>query len=147
MASENTQPKLSRRRLADIQRFSRGVGGVLVLITVVSSLWNSVHAGFAPMLTQPVVAGIGFVILALGVAAPATLDVPERLWMKLAHFLGYWNTRILLTLVFYLLLLPVGLLARLFGWDKLRLHKPSGETFYQPAPEYLGDTKHFEHPF
>ncbi|MCE5270112.1 SxtJ family membrane protein, partial [bacterium] len=49
----------------------------------------------------------------------------QKLWMKLAHALGWFNTRLLLILVFYLVLTPVGLLMRLFGkrplslgWDK-----------------------------
>lgn len=41
-----------------------------------------------------------------------------KAWMKLAMFLGHWNGRILLTLVFFLFLTPLAFLYRLFGKGK-----------------------------
>ncbi len=42
-------------------------------------------------------------------------------WDKLAHVLGWINTRILLSLVFYVFLFPIALLFRLFTRDPLSL--------------------------
>ena len=39
-------------------------------------------------------------------------------WGKLAHVLGWINTRIILSLVFYLFLLPIALLFKLFNRDR-----------------------------
>jgi hypothetical protein len=143
-------PKDSRwtpTRLAEVQRFSQGVGLVLVGISAVLSLYTGLWLQAGWTLRSPWSGGIGLLILVLGVVAPTTLDVPERLWMRMAHFLGYWNTRILLTLVYFLIVSPMGLIARLLGWDKLRLRRPDGESFYQEPPEFLANSKHFEHPF
>ncbi|MBT4936735.1 hypothetical protein HON22_02355 [Candidatus Peregrinibacteria bacterium] len=41
-------------------------------------------------------------------------------WLKFAHTLGFINTKILLTLVFFLVITPIGLIMRLFGKDFLR---------------------------
>lgn len=52
-------------------------------------------------------------------------------WMKLASVLGWFNSKVLLTLIFYLIVTPVGLLFRLFGNDPLLLkdNKKSVYTF------------------
>jgi hypothetical protein len=42
-----------------------------------------------------------------------------RHWMRLAHTLGYVNSRILLSLTYYLMLTPIGLVKRLLGHDQM----------------------------
>lgn len=44
-----------------------------------------------------------------------------RVWLPLAHLLGWINTRIILGAVFFILVTPMGQLLRLFGHDPLRL--------------------------
>lgn len=43
------------------------------------------------------------------------------LWLNLSHLLGSVVSRILLTLVFYLVVTPIGILRRIMGKDSLRL--------------------------
>ena len=45
---------------------------------------------------------------------PRGLYVPYRLWMAIAMVLGWVNTRLILGLAFYLLILPIGLVLRVF---------------------------------
>ena len=47
-------------------------------------------------------------------------------WMRLGHFLGDVQARILLALLFYFVITPMGLLWRLIGKDPMR-SKWSGE--------------------
>jgi multisubunit Na+/H+ antiporter MnhG subunit len=65
------------------------------------------------------------IFLALAFTFPIALKYPHWAWMKLAHALGWINTRILLTILFYLLVTPVALIRRLLGkaegfhrWEK-----------------------------
>ena len=52
------------------------------------------------------------------------------LWEKLAHVLGWINTRIILSLVFFVFLFPISLLFRLFKRDPLSMSwKKEGSTF------------------
>lgn len=52
------------------------------------------------------------------------------LWWKLAHILGWINTRILLSVVFYVILLPMALLSRIFTRDPLKIKwKKHDSTF------------------
>lgn len=70
----------------------------------------------------------GFVVL--GIPFPMLLWPVERLWMGLAVVLGWINTRILLSVVFYLVVTPVGLAMRLFGRDPLNRRLDPDATSY-----------------
>jgi hypothetical protein len=70
------------------------------------------------------VGGLAVTLAGLGLAAPRGLRPVHRVWMKLADALAWFNTRLLLGLVYYLVMTPIGLLMRLLGRDPLdrRLH-------------------------
>ncbi len=53
-------------------------------------------------------------LLLLGLAYPPALRPVEKAWMKFGNALGWVNTRIILTLLFALVVTPVGAVARLF---------------------------------
>lgn len=57
--------------------------------------------------------------LTTGLVAPKTLAPVEYVWMKVAHAIGVVVTYILLTLTYYLVITPTGLLMRLFGKDPM----------------------------
>ena len=65
------------------------------------------------------------VALVLGlifVISPALSKAVLWFWEKLALVLGWINTRIILSLVFYLFLLPIALLFKLFNRDPLSMN-------------------------
>jgi hypothetical protein len=53
-------------------------------------------------------------------AAPSLLRPIHRTWMRLGHLLGAVNSRVLLTLVFILVLTPVGVIRRLLRRRRAR---------------------------
>lgn len=56
-----------------------------------------------------------------------------RYWMKFAHVLGWINTRILLTLFYFVILTPFALLVSLFKRDLLdQSFKPNEPTYWLP---------------
>ena len=57
--------------------------------------------------------GSGLVLPAL--LAPRLLAPVERAWMRFADVVGRINTRIVLTVVYALVLTPIGLVRRAFG--------------------------------
>jgi xanthine/uracil permease len=119
--------------------FGVSVGGVLIVIAL--ALWWRGRIGRAEIL-----AGIGGVLLFLGLVQPRLLKWPSAAWWKFSRVLGYINARILLTLMFSLLLVPVSLLWRLIGKDPLarRREKFAGWT---PYPARYRDRTHFERMF
>ena len=67
-------------------------------------------------------------------------------WMKLAHILGWINTRILLSLVFFLILLPVALILRLLGKDPMRRKLDPAQESYRVESK-TPPVNHMERPF
>lgn len=95
------------------------IGGIL--------LWHGKPA--APYLLS--VAGL---FLVTGLVLPTVLRPFEWLWMKLALVLGHVMTFVVLTLTFYLVITPLGLLMRLLGKRPLALgfdHERS--SFWEPV--------------
>lgn len=72
--------------------------------------------------------GIGIGVLSL--MLPFVKEGILWLWFKIAEVLGWINTRILLSVVFFVILLPVARLSRLFSKDKLQL-KSSKQSVYK----------------
>jgi hypothetical protein len=87
--------------------------------------------------------GIG-IVLALGaLLAPAALRVPNRVWWRFAGVLGWINSRILLTVFFFVVLTPVGCVMRLFGRSPLRAVR--ADTNWSVYDERRRDSRHYEH--
>jgi len=84
--------------------------------------------------------GAAGVFLAAGFTAPGLLGPLYWAWMKFAFALGWFNTRLFLGIIFYLIITPVGLVMRLFRNDTLRL------KFDRSASSYwtLRDPKPFD---
>ena len=90
-----------------------------------------------------VVAGV---LVALALVAPRLLRFVYIPWMKLGSALGYVNTRIILTLFFIVVVLPLALLVRVLGKD------PLARTFDKKVVTYriisrVRDPKTMEKPF
>ncbi len=65
-------------------------------------------------------------ILAAGAVLVLTMTVPQLfsplalIWLKFSHFLGMIVSRIILSLVFFIIVTPVGFLRRTFGGDRMK---------------------------
>ena len=66
---------------------------------------------------------VALIVSLLGLLSPTLANWINWVWFKIAHVLGWVNTRILLTLVFFIFLVPVAFLANLFSKDKLQLKR------------------------
>src|SRR5439155_1791377 len=80
------------------------------------------------------------VFLVLAVVRPKILAPLNRLWLKLGLLLYRIVNPIVMALMFYLTILPIGLLTRLFREDPLRLKlDPQARSYWierrPPGPE------------
>ena len=73
---------------------------------------------------------ISIVFLGLGLVVPVVLKPVERVWMTAARAMGWFMTRVLLTIMFFVVFTPIGLIARLFGKDFLNLRTDKSATTY-----------------
>ena len=105
-----------------LRSFGLVAGGMFGLI----GIWSIIHKhdihGWA------ILASAAFVFPA--VALQSALRYPYRVWMLAGHGLGWINTRIILTLLFYVVFTPVSLLMRLFHRDSMRRNfDPALDTY------------------
>lgn len=52
------------------------------------------------------------------------------LWYKIAGILGWINSRIILTVLFYLFLFPLAIIYRLFNKDQMHIRKPAPDSMF-----------------
>jgi hypothetical protein len=85
-------------------------------------------------------------LLTLALLHPGWLYYPYRLWMALGMALGWVNSKIILTLLFYLLLTPLGLVLRLLGkLQYQRQLKPDQPSYWHKSQP--NDKSQLEKPF
>lgn len=79
---------------------------------------------------------VAAILTTWGFAAPGTLNPVYRGWMKFAEVLAWINTRLLLGVVFYAMITPIGFLVRLFGHDAMeRKFDPVASSYRAPAAQ------------
>ncbi len=90
-----------------VKKTGISVGVVLILISLL--LW---YLGKASFVYFSITGGL-FVILAL-ISIPV-LRPFHKLWMMLALLMGFVMSRVILTMLYYFVLTPIGLLAKIVG--------------------------------
>jgi len=122
-----------------LRTFGLLVGGIFLLI----GLWPLLWRGEA-LRMWAILLSVGLVTP--GIVWPQSLVPVYRVWMMFGHVLGWINTRILLGLVFFGLITPIGQVRRLFGKDSMRRNfEPELETYRvirEPRP-----SSHLTRPF
>ena len=63
--------------------------------------------------------------------APSTLRFVYKPWMKLAEVLGAINSRIILGLIFFLMIVPMALVMKILGKSPLRSHERKNADTYR----------------
>jgi hypothetical protein len=117
------------------RQFGLAVGTVLLLIAALL-VWRG------RILTAEVLGAIGIVLVVLGRFAPRLLKYPSAVWWKVAMVLGYVNARVILTLIFTLVLVPLGLVWRIIGRDSLGRRRANWPG-WSPYPARYRDRAHY----
>ena len=106
-----------------LRKFGLLVGGIFCAI----GLWPAIIRSQNPRLWA---LAVGVVLLIPAVIVPGSLGPVYRVWMLVGEILGWINTRILLGVVFYGLITPMGLIRRRFGANAMRRpYEPGAETY------------------
>lgn len=92
---------------AAVKKTGLTVGVVLILISLL--LW---YLGKSSFMYFSISGGllVIFTLIAIPVLRPF-----HRLWMMIALLMGFVMSRVILTLLFYIVITPIGLLAKIFG--------------------------------
>ena len=123
------------------REFGLIVGGMLLLL---SSWWIYRHKFHSiSQITFPIAA----LLLILGIIFPRALVYPNRAWMALAEVLSFISTRIILAFVYFVVITPIGVVKRFFGWDPLHRRAAASESYWRPYSERQRDPRHYEKMF
>ena len=79
--------------------------------------------------------GIACLFAILAVLAPKLLGPVEKIWMAFAEKLSIVMTTVILTITYYLVITPVGLLLRIMGKDLLEIKKSQTPSFWKSVEQ------------
>jgi Saxitoxin biosynthesis operon protein SxtJ len=94
----------------------------------VIGLWPVVFRGESPRLWAMILGGL---LIVLGGIVPQSLTQVHRGWMQVGHVLGSINTKIILGIVYYGLITPMGFVMRLMGKDPMHRALVKEATTYR----------------
>ena len=124
----------------ELRQFGITIGVVLGLLGS-WFLWRDRDGGYLLLI-------IATLFLSLGLILPKLLTPLQKLWMTLAVLLGWLMTRIILIILFYLVVTPIGLLAKICGKDFLnRKFNKTAQSYWIPRKATTSDKKNYENQF
>ncbi len=125
---------------ATLRKFGLTMAVCFAMITAVIFLRH----GYSTVIIS--VISLSFLLFA--VTIPALLKYFYIAWMKFAFILSWFNTRLLLCVIFYLIFSPIGLLMRLFKIDLLdRRFNRTRQSYWKPKENKVFSAIDYERRF
>lgn len=138
-------------RPESLRRFGLVVGAVFTVVALLLA-WSGVDGTYPerfaglperirelPALTSLLIAGLALIVF--GILVPASLRRPYLAWMGLALALGFVMTRVILGVVFYLVITPIGLVRRALGHDSMHRKPDASVSSYWIRKEPPADPR------
>lgn len=123
-----------------VKKTGLSVGVVLIVISFI--LWLLGKNSFIYF------SGIGGIFIILSYIAIPLLKPFHKLWIGLSLVLGFVMSRIILTILFYLVVTPIGLLAKLVGKKFMPLgFDKSAETYWEKREKTAKEKIDYERQF
>jgi hypothetical protein len=107
---------------SDLRKFGITIGIVLALLS--GLLW------WRGKDTYHIFLALSAVFVFSGLTMPIILKPLQKAWMTFAAILGWFMTRLILTILFYVVFVSIGIISRLFGKNFLDLKMSGSEKSY-----------------
>jgi hypothetical protein len=117
---------------------------VVACVLLVIAAWNFYRGRTTVVM---IFGSISAALVVAGLFIPAAARAFHKAWMRLAVWLGHVNSRVLLTLMYYLVFTPYGLVSRLAGRDPLRRRGKVGESYWVERKRTRQGREQFERLF
>ena len=101
-----------RDELKDLRQFGIALAAML-------TVFGAIHFLKQHTILAQWFCGVGLAILCIGLSAPRMLKHVYAVFLKVAHAIGWFNTRVILILIYYAILTPIALIVRISGKDLL----------------------------
>ena len=140
MIKQELQQVLSKANKLEYRKFGVTIGVVFSFISAIL-FWKT--KGGAPYFL-----GIGLVFIFLGIILPTALKYLYTIWMGFAVIMGFIMSRVILTLLFFFLFAPVGIITRLLQRDLLKERwDKNAATYWIPRERKPYDPRSAENQF
>lgn len=124
----------------ELRNFGLVVGGVLIAIS--AFLFYKERPAW-PYFTTP-----GVVLAVLGLIIPSILKPLQKVWMGMAVIMGFFMTRVILTILYFGVLTPLAIAAKIFGKKFMELKPNKDKPSYWNIREVKElDKKDYERQF
>ena len=123
----------------DIRSFGVTMGIILFIISGLLMYYNKE--------SYQITGIIGSMFIVLGLVIPVMLKPFYFVWMTFAAILGWVMTRVILSLVFYLIITPIGLITRIIGEDFLALKKKMPDSYWNHRESHIELNQDYEKQF
>ena len=125
---------------SDLRKFGITIGVILLIIA--GFLFWKEKESFQILLT------FGVTLCILGISIPFILKPIYWVWMIFSIILGWFMTRVILSFLFYVILTPIGLIARTFGKQFLDLKwNKTDSTYWNYRSTDVLETEKYEKQF
>jgi hypothetical protein len=131
--------KITKNADRQLRSFGVTVGGVFELI----GWWPLLRHHPNPRLWAVL---LGLALILPGIVMPRILKKPHQFWMQLAHVLGWINSRIILSVMFYAVFTPAAMIARLIQKDPMNRAFVPGIDSYRVIRR-ARNAEHMKHQF
>jgi membrane-bound ClpP family serine protease len=124
----------------DLRKFGLNVGGMLLIIAALLLYFEKSSALYF--------GAIGGILFLAGILIPQILKPLNKIWMGLAVVLGFFMSRLILTILFYLVLTPIAFIAKIVGKKFLNLkYDKSTNTYWEKRTDIQKITVDYERQF
>ena len=128
---------------SDLRKFGFIMGGMFALIFGLIFPWISGKTSEVwpiwPFIVTAVFWGTALI-------APQILRPINGIWTKIGNILGFINSRIILGIMFFVMIFPIGMLLKVFGKDSMNRKLDKDADTYRKISR-LRKKEHLEKPF
>jgi hypothetical protein len=124
----------------DLRKFGLTVGTVFFLTSVVLYFFAKNYFVYF--------AGAGILLLLLGLILPNVLRPLNKIWMTLAIVLGWFMSRVILFILYYVIITPIGFFLKLIGKDFLhRKIDKTSQSYWEIREKKITEQIDYERQF
>ena len=105
---------------------NRSFGIVFFIVFLLIALYPLIYSGEIRVWS----AIISFILLALGVLNSKILTPLNKLWFKFGIFLSKIISPLIMGIIFFLVVTPIGLIMKIFGKDVLNLKYNKNQSYW-----------------
>jgi len=126
--------KKTRDELKSLRQFGTSLAAILVILGAINFLKG--RMGWYPWFF-----GLSFIVILLVLISPKSLRPIHIVFTKIAHAIGWFNTRAVLIIIYYILVTPTAIIMKIFGKDPLNRKICKNESSYWVKRQTIKSTK------